>query len=197
MKRLSKEQDQAREAKKHERGAINGQIGPLALGFDAHVSPTLLERRLQTPSVQKRAHDLLGGQSLVRREQRLGWPFSQRVTDEDPAEGKARAIPQRGSGAVLQGAFALAIPRKGQALPRGAWVGQDLFEGGEASTHHPRTANGMGIAFERQFMQSSIQMKRGDETHSQGLECQAQFPDAVGGVTQQSNGHQRRTSLTI
>jgi hypothetical protein len=43
MKRVPKEGDQAVETEKHGRGAVNGQIRPLALGFDAPKSPAFFK----------------------------------------------------------------------------------------------------------------------------------------------------------
>jgi hypothetical protein len=99
MTRMSKEQDQAREATKHGRSAITGRIGSLALGCDAHVSPTLLERRLQTPSVQKRAHDALAVSPWFVEHSALGgrFPCGSRVRTQQMGKG---AKPARSHNAV-------------------------------------------------------------------------------------------------
>src|SRR5258708_2183574 len=109
-------------------------------------------------------------------------------TPADRQRGKACTIPQRGPGADLQGAFALPVPLQSQALPRRVWVGQDLFERREARAHHPRTTDGVRVAFRRQRMQDRIQMKRGEKAHLLLLARQAQFQNAVGGIAQQGDG---------
>ena len=188
MKRPPKEGDQAVETKKQGCRAVNGQIRPLALCFDAQVSPALLKGRLQTPPVHKRAHDLLGSQSLVRRKQGFGGSLPLGITGEDPANGQGRkacAIPQRGPATDLQRAFALPVPVQTQTLPRRVRVGQDLFKRWEARTHHPRTTNGVRVTFRRQLIEGCIQMKRGEQAHLLLLALQAQFQNTVSGIAQQ------------
>jgi hypothetical protein len=67
VKRVPKEDNQTVETEEHGRAALNGQIGPLALGFDPQVGAALLERRFQAPAFHERAHNLLRRQCLVRR----------------------------------------------------------------------------------------------------------------------------------
>lgn len=72
MKCAPKECDQAVETEKHGRRAVNGQVRPLALGFDPQMSPAFLKGGLQTPAVHEGSHDQLGCQPLVGRKQRFG-----------------------------------------------------------------------------------------------------------------------------
>ena len=187
MKRAPKEHDQTVETEEHGRRAVNGQVRPLALGLNQEMGPALLESCFQTPTFHKGSHDLLRDLRWVRRKERFWWPFSLWITSEDPADGqwgKASTIPQSGSGADLQGTFALPIPVQGEPLPRRGWIRQDLFERGETLTDHPRTTDRVRVACRRGFMQSRIQMKGSDEGHLLFLALQAQFQDAVGGIAQ-------------
>jgi hypothetical protein len=130
MKHAPKEGDQAVEAEEHGRRAVDGQVGPLALGFDAQVGSALLKSRFQAPAFHKPSHDLLGAQPLVCRKQRFWGPLPLGITSEDPAHRprvKASAIPQGSSRTDLQGAFSLPIPVQGKALPRRLRIRQDLW----------------------------------------------------------------------
>ncbi len=117
MKRAPEERKQAVEAEEHGRGAVNGKVGPLALGFDPQAGPALLESRFQAPAFHESAHDLLGGLRLVGGKQRFGGSLSLGITGENPADGQRVKIPQSSPGTDLQRPFSLSIPGKSETLP--------------------------------------------------------------------------------
>ena len=162
MKRVRKEDDQAVETKEHGRGAVDGQIGPLALGFDPQVSSALLESRFQAPAFHEGLYDLLGSLRLRGGKQRFRRVLALGITSENPADGQrlvSLAIPQSGPRADFQGAFSLPIPLQGELLPRRVRISQDLFERGETLADHTRTPNGMAIACGWELIQSGILMR--------------------------------------
>src|SRR5436190_17558236 len=125
MEGLSKESNQAVETEEHGCSAVNGQIRPLALGFDSQLRPAFLQGDPQTPALHKVSHDLLRCLSWVSRKEHLWGTLASRITRENPANGqrvRSRAIPQRGAATDLQRSYSLPIPVHGEFLPDGLLI---------------------------------------------------------------------------
>ena len=97
----------------YRRGASDGSVRPLALGFHAQVSPHLLVGDFQFPAQHKPLQDPGRSHGLVSTEQGLGVEFTLRVSDQYPAGGYGRfamVIPDSGLGGEFQGLDGAVVP---------------------------------------------------------------------------------------
>ena len=67
------EGDQREQAKQRRGGAQNGEVGPLALSFDAEMGAGILEGDLQLPAGDKPLKDIEGSGVEIGTEEGLGW----------------------------------------------------------------------------------------------------------------------------
>src|SRR5436309_2393534 len=108
------------------------------------MSTPFLEGGFQTPAFHTIKDNLLSSLCLIRGKQGLWRTLALRIARQDPADGqriRARAIPQRGGRADLQGAFAFPIPVYRDALPHRLGVMQDCLERWQTFAHHTRTTD--------------------------------------------------------
>ena len=92
------------EAQQDGSGAGDGQVGPLALGFNAQMGSSFLEGDLQLPTQDKPFQDLGRVSRRVGGQQSLGIEGTFGVSDQHPADGHrrfARAVPDGGLGSEL------------------------------------------------------------------------------------------------
>jgi len=187
----SRQGHQAVQAEQERSTPLNGQIGPLALGFDAQMGTALLKGGFQRPAMHKRRHDRFGRERLIGTQQRLDGTFARRITSQHPANGQGRmanAIPEGGATAPLNDARPLAVPLDLALLPRGGGIGQDRFQRGQPLADHLRfAATATLLRGWRRGMQHAVEPSGGDQGDTAASGDHAQFQATVGGIPQHAN----------
>ena len=130
------EGDEREQAKQRRGGAQNGEVGPLALSFDAEMGAGVLEGDLKLPAGDEPLEDIDGSGVEIGTEEGLRLEFAERIADQQPSDrhrGQTRVVPDGGAGSEFDDAIGAAIPEgDGMALPNGTGVLQHLIEFGEA-----------------------------------------------------------------
>ena len=138
------EGDQREQAKQRRGGAQNGEVGPLALSFDAEMGAGILEGDLKLPAGDEPLKDIDSSGVEIGTEKGLGLEFAERIADQQPSDrhrGKARVVPDGGSGSEFDAAIGAAIPQSdGVALPNGTAIQQHLTEFGQALSFDRRSS---------------------------------------------------------
>jgi hypothetical protein len=162
------------------RGAGDGLIGPLALGFDAQMIARLAERQLQRPAPDEPTDDVVWITVGIGAQQRWGSKSPsgsrsniQRIEAEgiDVPSGVCRTRQHRPPGEVphgtvradLQLTFGVAIPaRDRDGLPCGAGILQSLGHRWQAGALLARPPFGTRLARCGGLIQGGIQAQAGD-----------------------------------
>ena len=76
------EGDEREYAKQRRGGAQNGEVGPLALSFDAEMSAGVLEGDLKLPAGDKPLEDIDGSGVEIGTEEGLRHEFAERIADQ-------------------------------------------------------------------------------------------------------------------
>ena len=126
------EGDQREQAKQRRGGAQYGEVGQLALSFDAEMGAGVLKGDLKLPAGDEPLEDIDGSGIEIGTEEGLGLEFAERIADQQPSDrhrGQTRVVPDGGAGGEFDDAIGAAIPT---ALPNGTGVPQHLIEFGQA-----------------------------------------------------------------
>jgi hypothetical protein len=138
------EGDEREQAEQRRGGAQNGEVGPLTLSFDAEMGAGVLEGDLKLPAGDEPLKDIDSSGVEIGTEEGLGLEFAERIADQQPSDrhrGKARVVPDGGSGSEFDAAIGAAIPQSdGVALPNGTAIQQHLTEFGQALSFDRRSS---------------------------------------------------------
>src|SRR5690606_13337898 len=96
---MSQQSDQGKQAQQSRRRPLDSQVGPLALGLQTQMSTRFLESDFDAPPQDVPFHNLQRFSLLVGGEESGRLEFTQRVTDQEPANRQwreARRVPQVG-----------------------------------------------------------------------------------------------------
>ena len=138
------EGDEREQAKQRRGGAQNGEVGPLALSFDAEMGACVLEGDLKLPAGDEPLEDIDGSGVEIGTEEGLRLKLADWIADQQPSDrhrGQARVVPDGGAGSEFDDAIGAAIPEgDGMALPNGTGVLQHLIEFGQALSFDRRSS---------------------------------------------------------
>ena len=129
------EGDERDAAEERRGGAQDGEVGPLALSFDAEMGAGFLEGELWLPARAEPLEDIDGSGSEIGGEEGQRLEFAERIADQPPANGQrgqACVVANGGAGGDLDDAIGTAIPEGDSVtLPTGVGIVQDLAELGQ------------------------------------------------------------------
>ena len=143
LQRVGGQGDPGEDSQQDGRGAGDGQVGPLALGFQAQVGPHLLKGNFQLPAQDKPFQDLGRVRRGVGAQQGLGGEGALGISDQHPADADWRlagAVPDRRLRREFHGAGGAVIPGHGHAGPSCLGLVEDRFQRGSPRAFQRRAA---------------------------------------------------------
>ena len=154
------------------RGAGDGPVGPLTLGFHSQMRPHLLEGDLQLPAQHKPFQDLCRSHCRVGTEQRLGVEFAFGVSNQYPTNGHgwfAGVIPERRLRGEFRPADSTVIPSHRGGIPGDSRQAKLLcpkllFQSGQTHALHPGPAFLARQPGRHRSIETGIQPQPGDST---------------------------------
>src|SRR3954462_5176683 len=147
------------------RGAQDGQVGPLPLGFHAGVTPSLFEGGLDSPAANEPAQDVDRRGLLVGAEEGLRLLLATRVAHQHPTDRHpcAAVRPEGGGGGDIEPAGTAAIPAiNDNPAPTRAPVAQALGRAGLPCPLDWRPTSPPRPARRGWVVQASIETQAGD-----------------------------------
>ena len=172
LQQVGRQCNPGKEPHQYRRGAGDGPVGPLTLGFHSQMRPHFLEGDLQLPAQHKPFQDLCRSHCRFGTEQRLGVEFAFGVSNQYPTNGHgwfAGVIPERRLRGEFRPADSTVIPSHRGGIPGDSRQAKLLcpkllFQSGQTHALHPGPAFLARQPGRRRSIETGIQPQPGDST---------------------------------